>query len=436
MNKMSGFKHQLKAYLGQTFIATLTLLENNQLEFTYQPMWEEQGYALSPHLPLDNSAANDQFRIKVFFQNLFPEGENLEIFLKTFHLSQYNLFAITMTLGLDLPGALQLILTTDTLPDTGSFREIHESEIVERLKHYNAHNLVIWDGKPRLSLAGVHQKINVLLNQDGVLGFGEGSLCSTHILKFDRSPDKNIVLNEFLMMRLAKYVGLNVADVSVRYFDEFNTLLIKRFDRQLRDNRIWRRHMIDGCQALNLMPEYKYERHLGSGRDVKHLREGASLQSLFEFCELCRNPALAKKQCIEWTLFNLIIGNTDAHGKNISFFVSAAGIEPAPIYDLISIRMYPEFSQELAMAIGDQFDSTAIYAYQLADFADTCGIPRDFVTKTLLDLCGKISTALSGLQSYVRNEKEKHFLKELTEQIRAQIAHFETQADLISSMIV
>lgn len=436
MKMMPGFKHQLNAYLGLEPIAMLGLTQDNELVFLYHEAWQEQGYALSPHLPLDNSAGKSQSSIKSFFQNFFPEGENFDILLGSFHLSRNNIFAITQTLGLDLPGALQLIPEGNSIPQNSSFRTIHPHEISERLSQYSAHNLVVWDGKPRLSVAGVHQKINIIVDERGALGFGEGSLCSTHILKFERSPAQYLVLNEFLMMSLARNIGIPVAEVSLLYFDEFPALLVKRFDRSYNLGAVSRRPVIDGCQALNLSPDHKYERNLGSNRDVKHIREGANLSSLFSFCNDCRNPALAKKQLLDWVLFNIVIGNLDAHGKNISFFVSSFGIEPAPFYDLICTRIYPEFSQELAMALGDEFEIASIGAYQLADFADSCDLPRGIVASTLQLICDKINLAVPALQNMTKPGPQAEFTNKLFIQIEGQAAYLREQASMISDVII
>ncbi|MFI4956089.1 MAG: HipA domain-containing protein [Gammaproteobacteria bacterium] len=426
---MSGFKHRLNAYLGIQCIGALGLTNENELEFFYHESWQQTGYPLSPHLPLDNSARNNQFSIRVFFQNVFPEGENLAILLETFHLSRSNIFSITQVLGQDLPGAMRLVLDPGILPTDLIFRPIQASEVTERLKHESARQLMIWDGKLRLSLAGVHQKINVVVRDNSEMGFGEGALCSTHILKFERSHAKHLVLNEFSMMKLAKAVGLSVADVSLMHFGEYPALLVKRFDREWEGDHIQRRHVIDGCQALNLLPDYKYERHLGSGRDVAHIRDGANLPALFRCCDTCSNPALAKKQLLTWVLFNVIIGNWDAHGKNLSFFVSPLGMEIAPAYDLISVRMYPEFSQEWAMALGDEFDAKSVGAFQLADFADSCELPRSAVARILMQLCERVARALPRLEYNA-------FTLELQQSIGSQIEYLKKQAKMISKVML
>jgi serine/threonine-protein kinase HipA len=61
-----------------------------------------------------------------------------------------------------------------------------------------------------------------------------------------------------------------------------------------------------------------------------------------------------KNRLIQWVVFNVLIGNNDAHGKNISFLLSHDGVRLAPFYDLLSTAVYPGLSQNLAMRIGGE----------------------------------------------------------------------------------
>lgn len=134
-------------------------------------------------------------------------------------------------------------------------------------------------------------------------------------------------------------------------------------------------------------------------------------------------------------LFNLIIYNCDAHGKNISFFVSQKGISLAPFYDLVNIKMYPEFEHELAMALGDEFDENGINAYQLADFADTCGLSRALVTRRLKYLIGKIKDSLHKHEKIVIvDNKEINFLNDYAKIITKRCEHLLKQTNYISSI--
>lgn len=264
-----------------------------------------------------------------------------------------------------------------------------------------------------MSVAGVQDKINVVLDDKGNIGFGEGALCSTHLLKFEKQKLSHLVLNEYFTMQLAAQCGLDVAKTQILYFGDHATLLIERFDRKFISTfQVKRRHVIDGCQALNLPPEFKYERNFGNGRDVAHIREGASLPKLFEFAEKCSNPAITKKKVLDWVLFNILIFNFDAHGKNISFFVSKKGISLTPFYDLVNIKMHTEFDQTMAMALGDEFGSKTINAYELADFADSCGLSRRLVARQLKVLTSKAQKALDyDVREIAKTEGGKIYLE-------------------------
>lgn len=431
--KMSGDNPALDVYLGTQLIAKIHII-NEQLYWTYSQDWRKVGYAVSPHLPLIDEIPS--LNVLRFLKNLLPEGNALEELVANYHLSKNNIFALVRELGLDTPGSLIILSSNQSLPRDKTFRLLSNKELEERLNNRDTYGLIIWDGKPRLSVAGVQDKINVVLNEKDELGFGDGILCSTHLLKFEKHKYSNLVLNEYFSMLLAKDCGLNVADVQVKRFGPHPALLVKRFDRKLDSKGMVRRsHIIDGCQAMNLPPEYKYEQNFGNGRDVAHIRDGVSLLKLYSFTESCINPAKTKFQILDWVLFNILIYNCDAHGKNISFFVSKNGISLAPFYDLVNIKMYPEFQHELAMALGDEFDENGINAYQLADFADTCGLSRSLVTRRLKYLIGKIKNSLlKHMKLVVTDKKERSFLKNYAEIIIKRSEHLLEQSNYIASI--
>lgn len=430
---MTGYEHRLRIYLGEQPIGFLLADSQGQLTLEYAPAWQASGFAISPHLPL-MPAANHQV-VQRFLRNLLPEGQGFDILLENYQLSRANTFGIIRALGADTPGALQFLPDTAQLMLSAQLRPILPAELLERLDNQPARNLIVWDGRPRLSVAGVQHKINVLADAQGGLAFGEGSLCSTHILKFEPANQNHVVLNEYLVMQLAKAIGLSVAAVELRRFGQHRALLVTRFDRKRQGDTVLRRHLIDGCQALDLPPEYKYERNFGNSRDVANIRDGASLPHLFAFCDHCRSPALARKFVLEWVLFNLIISNWDAHGKNISFFVGKNGIEPAPCYDLVNIAVYPEYQQELAMALGDDFD-TCISAFQLTEFAESCGLPRSLVQATLTAMCKQVVEQLPRVWAAcaLQTLAERQFVASLQCSIQQQTSRLLEHAGLMQDV--
>lgn len=309
------------------------------------------------------------------------------------------------------------------------FRAITTTELVQRLTDPSLFAMEVWDDKPRLSVAGVQSKINVLL-LDGEFGFGCGDLCSTHIIKFEKSTQQHLVINEFVTMKLAQLIGLPTANVELRYFEQYPALVVERFDRKLIHGVVKRKHLIDACQACNLGVDRKYERNLGKQRDVAHIRDGVSFKRLFDLTQICVNPIAAKLTLLNWVLFNLCVFNHDAHGKNMSFFVSKAGLEPTPLYDLVNVQMYPEFEQELAMVIGDEFDPNAINAYQLMEFVDECDINSKLLMrqldKTAKTIIAQLDNAIDLLGEL--NVAQQAYMAEYRQLVEARCQHFIEQA--------
>ena len=438
---MSGADPCLSVFLGEQQIASLQL-SADQLLWHYAASWQQQGFALSPHLPLHGEIP--PLNVQRFLRNLLPEGPGLEELLASFRLARHNTFALVQAIGQETAGALTLLPAGQSPTDTTQFRPLSEPELAERLASRQQLGLTVWDGKPRLSVAGVQDKLNLLLDPQCGMGFGEGRLCSTHILKFERPELPHLVLNEYVTMQLAHACELTVAQAERRVIGGHPALLVTRFDRKADlPTQVRRRHLIDGCQVLNLPPEYKYERNFlyghkaGSSRDVAHIRDGANLPALFAFAAACRNPALTRKAMLEWVLFNLLVGNADAHGKNLSFFVGKQGIELAPWYDLVNIALYPDFEQDLAMALGDEFNAAAIHAYQLADFADSCHLPRSLVSRQLTILAQRLLRQVADLPArHATTPDEQVYLQRYQQWVEARCHHLLGEVDGIKEMVL
>ena len=257
------------------------------------------------------------------------------------------------------------------------------------------------------------------------MGFGEGELASTHILKFGTDRALHLVVNEFVCMQLARAMKLPVAEVALARFGE-PVLVVRRFDRELTGDTVIRRHLIDGCQMLDLPPTYKYERPFGKGGDAAVIRSGANLPDLFASCRLCRIPAAAVRDMLNWVLFQLLIGNSDAHGKNISFFVGPAGIDMSPAYDLLNLDMYAnQYDRDFSMAIGDAFAPEDISPWELAEMCERCNLQKRLVANTLTALSGKLLKAMELIDlSPLLPGEESDFAREVIAAIRKNVERY------------
>jgi serine/threonine-protein kinase HipA len=146
-------------------------------------------------------------------------------------------------------------------------------------------------------------------------------------------------------MQLAGKMGLVVPKAQVRTVRNLNFYLVERFDRRREQGRIERLHQEDFCQALGVEANLKYEE---SG--------GPRLSTIWH---LLRNhssaPAADGRQLLRWLAFNFLIGNADAHGKNLALLYNETGsVRLAPFYDLLCTTVYPELDQRLAMRLGGE----------------------------------------------------------------------------------
>jgi len=430
-------------------IATISIPVGSETEISlvYEPSWVQEGFAISPHLPLDGNF--DHRAVRNFLQNLLPEGKGLEEITSNTTISKNNTFGLIRVIGEETSGALSFrdpsIQTNETAQKETVFREVTEEELNEKLTRFkeDGESITFWDGRTRLSVAGVQDKLN-LLEVDGKIGFGEGQLCSNKIFKFETEKAPFIAVNELFTMLLAKEAGLQVPQVEIRSYGGVRAFVIDRFDRlvQPEQNRVLRRHIIDGCQATNLPPSYKYERQYGDEGDGIYIRDGVSFPKLFSIQTL--NNEAYRAQLVRWLTFNILVRNYDAHGKNISFFVGKQGLELTPFYDLVNIEAIvremhnqhtgsapsrtPNISQHYAMSVGEYSDGSSgnfnnpITAYKLADFADEFGISQPRLQLLMNQTLSSVSNSLDAAKE---NALEQNLLAE-------EVAHINLCIEVIN----
>ena len=423
MTPATPSKHTLSLWADSQKVATLgyePLQDRWSLDYEHDWVHTPQAFALSPplsfHPPENGYAAG---AVKRFVENLLPEGRALDITATTYHVSKSNIFALINALGTETTGAFRFWRSDEVPPIIAATppREVTRDELNGRLNERDSIALAVWDGKVRISIAGVQDKLMVYLDRPlddgGRMFLVEPPLASTHILKPEpgRTVTPHLVVNEHFCMSLAKRMGLPVAPVSI-YRTPRPVLVVSRFDRVVVETAtgpvVQRLHIIDACQASDLPATYKYERNFGSGEHVRNIREGVSFELLFNRVEQTVNKAVARLTLLRWALFQFLIGNSDAHGKNFSFFVHRDGLEPAPWYDLVSVVQYPEIDHELAMAFGDAFSLDEVRAFQLADFAKRCGVNRALLKREAARMA-KLATEKAPLQAqavdYLNDER-------------------------------
>ncbi len=358
-------KNDLDVYLHDTLVGILTQEESGELEFTYDKNHlASGGGGISLSLPLgeifSSSFSNDFFkgkyrgkRVEAFFSGLLPD-ESIRIRLaKNLGISSSNSFSLLEVVGGDCAGALSLYPQGTKPPATneGDVEVLDDAKLVEILDLLKNRPMLAGDNGYRLSLAGAQHKLAVGFKNGRVL-LHKGGMPTTHILKplIDRVVDS--VHNELFCMKLAKMMHLDVPEVSIHSVKQIPFYLIERYDRKIaKSGMVERIHQEDFCQALGIMPSFKYQRE--GGPDVTKCLE--LINQNFS------RPVVNQIKFLHLIIFNYLIGNSDAHGKNFSLIYVGNKPELAPAYDLMSTAIYPDLHQNMAMKIGGKYRPNDVF---------------------------------------------------------------------------
>jgi serine/threonine-protein kinase HipA len=436
----AGEDYSLQVFSGRDLVGLLRFdPESDAFSFDYAPQWSARAdaFQLSPHIPFDLPAS--AVTVRRFIQNLLPEGQALDVAASYSNVSKGNVFGLIHALGAESAGALRFLPMAKTPPTEAVRRQVSFRELQERIDERDRRPFIVWDGKVRISIAGYQDKLQVV-RQGDELYLVDGALSSTHILK---PPSRNpflphMVVNEHFCMQLVNRIGQQrmKQDLAARV-DILRVpspvLCVERFDRRLEQGQVSSIHILDGCQALDRPVEHKYERNVGTGEDVRQIRDGVSFEALGALRRQghLANAAVDLRQIAMWSITTLLLGNSDAHGKNLSFFARSRSLAVAPFYDLVCTALYDgtRIEHDLAMAFGDVFGLEQIKSFALADFCERLGWPRATFARELRTLC-RLARQESQAQadSPVYTAEERTFLKQLADYIGARADALEGMA--------
>lgn len=317
----------LNVYLCGSKIGVLYEDELSQLSFRYTSI--DLASRLSVNLPVRTEEYPHTY-IYPFLENLTPEGEAFGILTKS-HVSGNKIFSFLDKFGGDCAGAVSFYKTEPVNTDK-VLQEIPSSKltyIIDKLPEDPL--LTSLENPPRLSLAGAQSKFAVH-KIDLKYYRSDDEHPTTHIIKIANTRFPDLLINELFNMKLAQIIQLDASHVELEEIQGRQYLEIKRYDRYIEKGNIFRIHQEDFCQALGIVSSKKYQ--TGGGANLKNC--------LNIIKEHSNNPLSDISRFIEWIIFNYLIGNTDAHAKNLSLLHTKTGIKLAPFYDLLSTEIYSE----------------------------------------------------------------------------------------------
>jgi serine/threonine-protein kinase HipA len=317
-----------------------------------------------------------------------PEEGQRTAIARALGVSADNEFRLLEYLGGEVAGALTLLPDGETPPlrSAAAPKLLSDVDLVQLLDHLPMRPMLAGEDGLRLSLAGAQSKLPVLVI-DGQIALPAPGQPTSHILKPPIARFAGTTENEYFCMSLARAVGLEVAPVEMRTVGERSFLLITRYDRAIGPaGELTRLHQEDFAQALGVPSHRKYASEGGPNfPDCFALLRRAATRPPRDILRL-----------LDAAIFNLIIGNADAHAKNFSLLHKDGAITLAPLYDLLSTVLYPELSATLAMKIGGKAVLDDIEARHWDRFAADAQLGAPFVRNRVAQLCKAVAAAIEG----------------------------------------
>lgn len=233
--------------------------------------------------------------------------------------------------------------------------------------------------------SGVSGVVPKFLSPQLQRSFRKASIATArYIVKGSSEALPFLALNEHLCMRAAARTGAEVAETQVS--DDGQVLLVRRFDVAEDGHRLG---FEDLCSLLGLTSDDKYN----SNWD----RVAARVRELVPAPHLHRS----NEQLARTLLLTFALGNADCHTKNLGLLYSTeADVRVAPIYDMLSIRIYERYADnEPGMFIGgrkswDPGKALGIYLRQ------QLGIEPARQRELIEQVCDALSDSLGDLHHH------------------------------------
>jgi serine/threonine-protein kinase HipA len=375
----------LEVRIAEAAVGRLWLDDRKLFCFQYDPLWLERSrIPLSLSLPLRPEPYLDD-QSHPFFANLLPEERILAVIARNLGLSPNNDFGILERIGGDCAGAVTLAPEEVELQrDPSRYRQLSHDELFAIIRELPQRPLLAGEKGIRLSLAGAQKKLPVFYD-DGQFALGYGSCPSNYIIKPAIENLDGTVENEAYCMALAREAGLEVPFSFIQEHEEVRVFVVQRYDRVTTAGGTERLHQEDFCQALGIAPEFKYE-----------AEGGPRLSACFDLLRrYSARPGGDVLSLLNWVIYNYLIGNSDAHGKNISLLLLPGGPFLAPFYDQLSTRVYAHYglSEGLAMRIGGEGDPASVRKEHWERFASEVGIKPRLVLSRVAELARRVEAA-------------------------------------------
>ncbi len=380
----------LDVYLHDNLVGKLAQDKHGQMAFIYDEGWLSNPTAkpLSQSLALQKESFR-QKQCRGYFAGILPEESNRNIIAKNLGISARNDFAMLARIGGECVGAVTFIPAGEQLRNhLGEYEQLTDQKLANIIKELPVRPLMAGEDGIRLSLAGAQDKIAVYIENGKTFKPLYGAL-STHIIKPANQRFKGLIFNEYICLKLSSIVGLPTAKAEIASVEGMDYLLIERFDRRVdKNDKKVRLHQEDFCQALGIVSEMKHE-----------AEGGPTLKACFSLLrKISSRPVVDLQHLLDAVIFNFLVGNNDAHGKNFSILYNdQLGVGLTPLYDILSTAFYSELSSTMAMKIGGEYIADKVLPKHFEKLAEDAELAIPRVKERVIELTNKVLTNLEKI---------------------------------------
>lgn len=361
-------------------------------------------YALSVGLPLQQ----EKYLYKDcqgYFEGLLPESDLVRTLLgKKYGVSSHNVFSLLNVIGHDCAGAVSFHSPEEEIDQQNNYpvegRVLGEAEFKELILNLPKRPLFTDIDGMRLSLAGVQDKAALICKENQFL-IPHGNCPTTHIIKTSIPNVSCSIFNEFACLKIAHSINLPVVNVWIHQLDNVEVLVIERYDRQWSKGKISRLHQEDFCQALRIIPSKKYENE-----------GGPNLKQSFDCVSYSIFTAKDRINFLKYVIFNIFIGNKDAHGKNFSLrYTADYHVTLAPLYDVLCTGIYSNLTQRMAMKIGGKYLLNDIYKRHYQKLCSDLSVSFPQFTSLMRGMAAEITKVLDQPSFEIRTQDQEFWQK-------------------------
>ena len=332
-----------------------------------------------------------------FFSGLLPEGRRLNAVRRATKTSADDELTLLLAVGTDTIGDVRVTPEDEPLspPEAGTIAspELDQLDFAALFER-----VVSLHPEDRVGLPGAQDKVS-----DAMITLPVSLAGHSWILKLDPPEFPHLVANEAFFLDAARSSGLEAAHAKVVHDARGRPgLLVRRFDRTLRNGAWESSAQEDACQVLGRYPADKY--HL----TTEDVLQGLSSQA--------GAPIVAARSLLGQFAFAYLSCNGDAHGKNVSIHRCRGEWRVTPAYDMPSSHPYGDVSMALSIQGRDRED---IGRSDFVALGEGAGVRRKATERVLDRLLDAMPTWLDRLDELPFDPRRVHGLRRACE-YRAQ----------------